>query len=144
MEIKNSVECWVYHYKMKKFLMLSIKNGEEILWQPVIGDVVGEEKPLIATKRAVQKEVQLKVNVTKTFYLCKQQVKKNSVPIISKNVYLTLTDNSSISISDKYLESQWLTVEEVKGLLHYKQNQENFEKVLAYLKSLKLMSFDRN
>ncbi|MGX7418116.1 hypothetical protein ACWOFR_04855 [Carnobacterium gallinarum] len=144
MEIKNSIECWIYHYKMKKFLMLSIEEENTLFWKPVSGDVVGDETPLVATKRAVQKEIQLKVNVTKTFYLCKQQLKKESAPVINKNVYVSLTDIQSVSISKSYLESKWLTADEVKALPFYKKNQENFEKVQAYLKSLKLMSFDRN
>ncbi len=136
MNIKQSIECWIFSREQDSFLLLKCPETErhKAYWQPVTGGIEKNESKSSACLREVQEETGLKINssdivkLIDTFKVYREKIE------LHKTVFVVILDNATVKISDEHISFKWEIPEMVEQMLLWGSNKTTFGMVMSYLK----------
>lgn len=141
MHTKQSIECWLFHQILRKFLLLRCPatHRHPEYWQPITGGVWHREPLLQACVREVREETGIVLATSDIVVI--QEDFHVFVPEydleVRKPIFTATTAIERIAISDEHLAYQWVAPEQVPETLFWESNRISFAAVKAfYLTSL--------
>ena len=125
--IRQSIEAWIYHPEYGEILLLKVENEKVSFWQPITGGIESGESPEEACLREIKEETGLLLACSSLTGLGNFIVKIDEHLTIHKNLFLVLTEQKEIQISDEHVGAQWVALDKVSSQLYWPSNQATFE-----------------
>lgn len=125
--MRQSIEAWIYHPEEREILLLKVENEKVSFWQPITGGIESGESPEEACLREIKEETGLVLHRSNLTSLGDFAVKIDENLSIHKNLFLALTEQKDIQISDEHVGAQWVALDKVSSQLYWPSNQATFE-----------------
>lgn len=125
--MRQSIEAWIYHPEEREILLLKVENEKVSFWQPITGGIESGESPEEACLREIKEETGLLLHRSNLTGLGDFMVKIDDNLSIHKNLFLVLTEQKDIQISDEHVGAQWVALDKVSSQLYWPSNQATFE-----------------
>lgn len=125
--MRQSIEAWLYHPEDREILLLKVENETVSFWQPITGGIESGESPEEACLREIKEETDLLLACPNLTSLGDFTVKIDENLSIHKNLFLVLTEQKAIQISDEHVGAQWVALDKVSSQLYWPSNQATFE-----------------
>ena len=127
--MKQSIEAWIFHTEDREILLLKVENEKVSFWQPITGGIESGESPEEACLREIKEETGLLLACSNLTDLGDLTVKIDENLSIHKNLFLVLTEQKDIQISDEHVGAQWVALDKVSSQLYWPSNQATFEMI---------------
>lgn len=127
--MRQSIEAWIYHPEEREILLLKVEDKKVSFWQPITGGIESGESPEEACLREIKEETGLVLHRSNLTSLGDLTVKIDENLTIHKNLFLVLTDQKEIQISDEHVGAQWVALDKVSSQLYWPSNQATFEMI---------------
>ena len=127
--MKQSIEAWIYHPEDREILLLKVEDEKVSFWQPITGGIESGESPEEACLREIKEETGLLLACSNLTSLGDFTIKIDENLTIHKNLFLALTEQKVIQISDEHVGAQWIALEKVSSQLYWPSNQATFEMI---------------
>jgi len=125
--MRQSIEAWIYHPEEREILLLKVEAEKVSFWQPITGGIESGESPEEACLREIKEETGLLLACSNLTSLGDFMVKIDENLPIHKNLFLVLTEQKAIQISDEHVGAQWVALDKVSSQLYWPSNQATFE-----------------
>ena len=125
--MRQSIEAWIYHPEDGEILLLKVEAEKVSFWQPITGGIESGESPEEACLREIKEETGLLLDCSNLISLGDFTVKIDENLSIHKNLFLVLTEQKAIQISDEHVDAQWVALDKVSSQLYWPSNQATFE-----------------
>ena len=125
--MKQSIEAWIFHTEDREILLLKVEDETVSFWQPITGGIESGESPEEACLREIKEETGLLLACSNLTSLGDFTVKIDENLSIHKNLFLVLTEQKAIQISDEHVDAQWVALDKVSSQLYWPSNQATFE-----------------
>ena len=125
--MRQSIEAWIYHPEDGEILLLKVEDETVSFWQPITGGIESGESPEEACLREIKEETGLLLHRSNLTSLGDFMVKIDENLTIHKNLFLVLTEQKAIQISDEHVGAQWVALDKVSSQLYWPSNQATFE-----------------
>ena len=125
--MRQSIEAWIYHPEDGEILLLKVEAEKVSFWQPITGRIESGESPEEACLREIKEETGLILACSNLTGLGNFTVKIDENLTIHKNLFLVLTEQKAIQISDEHVGAQWVALDKVSSQLYWPSNQATFE-----------------
>ncbi|QLB50386.1 NUDIX hydrolase [Streptococcus sanguinis] len=125
--IRQSIEAWIYHPEEREILLLKVEDEKVFFWQPITGGIERGESPEEACLREIKEETGLLLACSSLTGLGDFMVKIDENLTIHKNLFLVLTEQKEIQLSDEHVGAQWVALDKVSSQLYWPSNQATFE-----------------
>ena len=125
--MRQSIEAWIYHPEEREILLLKVEDEKFSFWQPITGGIESGESPEEACLREIKEETGLVLPCSNLTSLGDFMVKIDENLTIHKNLFLVLTEQKEIQISDEHVGAQWIALDKVSSQLYWPSNQATFE-----------------
>ena len=125
--MRQSIEAWIYHPEDGEILLLKVEAEKVSFWQPITGGIESGESPEEACLREIKEETGLLLHRSNLTELGNFTVKIDENLSIHKNLFLVLTEQKEIQISDEHVGAQWVALDKVSSQLYWPSNQATFE-----------------
>ena len=125
--IRQSIEAWLYHPEDREILLLKVENETVSFWQPITGGIESGESPEESCLLEIKEETGLVLDCSNLTSLGDFMVKIDEHLTIHKNLFLVLTEQKEIQISDEHVGAQWVALDKVSSQLYWPSNQATFE-----------------
>ena len=125
--MRQSIEAWIYHPEEREILLLKVEDEKFSFWQPITGGIESGESPEEACLREIKEETGLVLACSNLTSLGDFTVKIDDNLSIHKNLFLVLTEQKEIQISDEHVGAQWVALDKVSSQLYWPSNQATFE-----------------
>lgn len=125
--MRQSIEAWIYHPEEREILLLKVEDETVSFWQPITGGIESGESPEEACLREIKEETGLVLHRSNLTSLGDFMVKIDENLSIHKNLFLVLTEQKDIQISDEHVGAQWVALDKVSSQLYWPSNQATFE-----------------
>ena len=125
--MKQSIEAWIFHTEDREILLLKVEDETVSFWQPITGGIESGESPEEACLREIKEETGLLLHRSNLMELGNFTVKIDENLSIHKNLFLVLTEQKEIQISDEHVGAQWVALDKVSSQLYWPSNQATFE-----------------
>ena len=125
--MRQSIEAWIYHPEEREILLLKVEDEKFSFWQPITGGIESGESPEEACLREIKEETGLLLHRSNLTSLGDFMVKIDENLTIHKNLFLVLTEQKDIQISDEHVGAQWVALDKVSSQLYWPSNQATFE-----------------
>ncbi|MFS9027815.1 NUDIX domain-containing protein [Streptococcus cristatus] len=125
--MRQSIEAWIYHPEEREILLLKVEDETVSFWQPITGGIESGESPEEACLREIKEETGLLLHRSNLTGLGNFTVKIDEHLTIHKNLFLVLTEQKEIQISDEHVGAQWVALDKVSSQLYWPSNQATFE-----------------
>ena len=125
--MRQSIEAWIYHPEEREILLLKVEDEKFSFWQPITGGIESGESPEEACLREIKEETGLLLACSNLTSLGDFMVKIDENLSIHKNLFLVLTEQKDIQISDEHVGAQWVALDKVSSQLYWPSNQATFE-----------------
>ena len=125
--MRRSIEAWIYHPEDREILLLKVEDEKVSFWQPITGGIESGESPEEACLREIKEETGLLLDCSNLTSLGDFTVKIDENLTIHKNLFLVLTEQKAIQISDEHVGAQWVALDKVSSQLYWPSNQATFE-----------------
>ena len=125
--MRQSIEAWIYHPEDGEILLLKVEDEKVSFWQPITGGIESGESPEEACLREIKEETGLLLACSNLTSLGDFTVKIDENLTIHKNLFLVLTEQKEIRISDEHVGAQWVALDKVSSQLYWPSNQATFE-----------------
>ena len=125
--MRQSIEAWIYHPEDREILLLKVEDEPVSFWQPITGGIESGESPEEACLREIKEETGLLLHRSNLMELGNFTVKIDENLTIHKDLFLVLTEQKDIQISDEHVGSQWVALDKVSSQLYWPSNQATFE-----------------
>ena len=125
--MRQSIEAWIYHPEEREILLLKVEDETVSFWQPITGGIESGESPEEACLREIKEETGLVLHRSNLTSLGDFMVKIDENLSIHKNLFLVLTEQKDIQISDEHVGAQWVVLDKVSSQLYWPSNQATFE-----------------
>ena len=125
--MRQSIEAWIYHPEDGEILLLKVEAEKVSFWQPITGGIESGESPEEACLREIKEETGLLLDCSNLTGLGNFTVKIDENLTIHKNLFLVLTEQKAIQISDEHVGAQWVALDKVSSQLYWPSNQATFE-----------------
>ena len=125
--IRQSIEAWIYHPEEREILLLKVEAEKVSFWQPITGGIESGESPEEACLREIKEETGLLLACSNLTSLGDITVKIDENLSIHKNLFLVLTEQKEIQLSDEHVGAQWVALDKVSSQLYWPSNQATFE-----------------
>ena len=110
-------------------MLLKVENEKVSFWQPITGGIESGESPEEACIREIKEETGLVLACSNLTGLGDFMVKIDENLSIHKNLFLVLTEQKDIQISDEHVGAQWIALDKVSSQLYWPSNQATFEMI---------------
>ena len=127
--MRQSIEAWIYRPEDREILLLKVENETVSFWQPITGGIESGESPEEACLREIKEETGLLLDCSNLISLGDFTVKIDENLSIHKNLFLVLTEQKAIQISDEHVDAQWVALDKVSSQLYWPSNQATFEMI---------------
>ena len=127
--MRQSIEAWIYHPEEREILLLKVEDEKFSFWQPITGGIESGESPEEACLREIKEETGLLLACSNLTSLGDFMVKIDENLSIHKNLFLVLTEQKEIQISDEHVGAQWVALDKVSSQLYWPSNQATFEMI---------------
>ena len=127
--MRRSIEAWIYHPEDREILLLKVEDEKVSFWQPITGGIESGESPEEACLREIKEETGLLLHRSNLMELGNFTVKIDENLTIHKNLFLVLTEQKEIQISDEHVGAQWVALDKVSSQLYWPSNQATFEMI---------------
>jgi len=127
--MRQSIEAWIYHPEDGEILLLKVEAEKVSFWQPITGGIESGESPEEACLREIKEETGLVLACSNLTGLGNFTVKIDENLTIHKNLFLVLTEQKAIQISDEHVGAQWVALDKVSSQLYWPSNQATFEMI---------------
>ena len=127
--MKQSIEAWIFHTEDREILLLKVEDETVSFWQPITGGIESGESPEEACLREIKEETGLLLHRSNLMELGNFTVKIDENLSIHKNLFLVLTEQKEIQISDEHVGAQWVALDKVSSQLYWPSNQATFEMI---------------
>ena len=127
--MRQSIEAWIYHPEEREILLLKVENEKVSFWQPITGGIESGESPEEACLREIKEETGLVLHRSNLTSFGDFMVKIDENLSIHKNLFLALTEQKDIQISDEHVGAQWVALDKVSSQLYWPSNQATFEMI---------------
>lgn len=127
--MRQSIEAWIYHPEDGEILLLKVEAEKVSFWQPITGGIESGESPEEACLREIKEETGLLLHRSNLTSLGDFTVKIDENLTIHKNLFLVLTEQKDIQISDEHVGAQWIALDKVSSQLYWPSNQATFEMI---------------
>ena len=127
--MRQSIEAWIYHPEDREILLLKVEDEKVSFWQPITGGIESDESPEEACLREIKEETGLVLPCSNLTSLGDFMVKIDENLTIHKNLFLVLTEQKEIRISDEHVGAQWVALDKVSSQLYWPSNQATFEMI---------------
>ena len=131
--MRRSIEAWICHPEEREILLLKVQNETVSFWQPITGGIESGESPEEACLREIKEETGLLLACPNLTSLGDFTVKIDENLTIHKNLFLVLTEQKAIQISDEHVDAQWVALDKVSSQLYWPSNQTTFEIIFEKL-----------
>ena len=131
--IRQSIEAWIYHPEDGEILLLRVEDEKVSFWQPITGGIESGESTEEACLREIKEEIGLLLACSNLTGLGDFTVKIDENLSIHKNLFLVLTEQKDIQISDEHVGAQWIALEKVSSQLYWPSNQATFDIIIEKL-----------
>ena len=131
--MRQSIEAWIYHPEDQEILLLKVENESVSFWQPITGGIESGESTEEACLREIKEEIGLLLACSNLTGLGDFTVKIDENLSIHKNLFLVLTEQKDIQISDEHVGAQWIALEKVSSQLYWPSNQATFDIIIEKL-----------
>ena len=125
--MRQSIEAWIFRPEDGEILLLKVEAEKVSFWQPITGGIESGESPEEACLREIKEETGLLLHRSNLMELGNFTVKIDENLSIHKNLFLVLTEQKEIQISDEHVGSQWVALDKVSSQLYWPSNQATFE-----------------
>ena len=125
--MRQSIEAWIYHPEEREILLLKVEDEKVSFCQPITGGIESGESPEEACLREIKEETGLLLHRSNLTSLGDFTVKIDDNLSIHKNLFLVLTEQKEIQISDEHVGAQWVALDKVSSQLYWPSNQATFE-----------------
>lgn len=125
--MRQSIEAWIYRPEDREILLLKVENETVSFWQLITGGIESGESPEEACLREIKEETGLLLDCSNLISLGDFTVKIDENLSIHKNLFLVLTEQKAIQISDEHVDAQWVALDKVSSQLYWPSNQATFE-----------------
>ena len=125
--MRQSIEAWIYHPEEREILLLKVENEKVSFWQPITGGIESGESSEEACLREIKEETGLVLSRSNLTGLGDFTAKIDEHLTIHKNLFLVLTEQKEIQISDEHVGAQWVALDKVSSQLYWPSNQATFE-----------------
>ena len=125
--MRQSIEAWIFRPEDGEILLLKVEAEKVSFWQPITGGIESGESPEEACLREIKEETGLVLHRSNLTSLGDFMVKIDENLSIHKNLFLALTEQKDIQISDEHVGSQWVALDKVSSQLYWPSNQATFE-----------------
>ena len=125
--MRQSIEAWIYHPEEREILLLKVEAEKVSFWQPITGGIESGESPEEACLREIKEETGLLLACSNLTSLGDITVKIDENLSIHKNLFLVLTEQKEIQLSDEHVGAQWVALDKVSSQLYWPSNQATFE-----------------
>lgn len=125
--MRQSIEAWIYHPEEREILLLKVEDEKFSFWQPITGGIESGESPEEACLREIKEETGLLLACSNLTSLGDFMVKIDENLTIHKTLFLVLTEQKEIQISDEHVGAQWVALDKVSSQLYWPSNQATFE-----------------
>ena len=125
--IRQSIEAWIFRPEDGEILLLKVEAEKVSFWQPITGGMERGESPEEACLREIKEETGLLLHRSNLTGLGDFMVKIDDNLSIHKNLFLVLTEQKEIQISDEHVGAQWVALDKVSSQLYWPSNQATFE-----------------
>ena len=125
--MRQSIEAWIYHPEDGEILLLKVEAEKVSFWQPITGGIESGESPEEACLREIKEETGLLLACSSLTSLGDFTVKIDENLTIHKDLFLVLTEQKEIRISDEHVGAQWIALDKVSSQLYWPSNQATFE-----------------
>ena len=125
--MRQSIEAWIYHPEDGEILLLKVEDEKVSFWQPITGGIESGESPEEACLREIKEETGLILACSNLTGLGNFTVKIDENLTIHKTLFLVLTEQKEIQISDEHVGAQWVALDKVSSQLYWPSNQATFE-----------------
>ena len=125
--MRQSIEAWIYHPEDREILLLKVEDEKVSFWQPITGGIESDESPEEACLREIKEETGLVLPCSNLTSLGDFMVKIDENLTIHKNLFLVLTEQKEIQISDEHVVAQWIALDKFSSQLYWPSNQATFE-----------------
>ena len=125
--MRQSIEAWIYHPEDREIFLLKVEDETVSFWQPITGGIESGESPEEACLREIKEETGLLLHRSNLTSLGDFTVKIDENLSIHKNLFLVLTEQKDIQLSDEHVGAQWVALDKVSSQLYWPSNQETFE-----------------
>lgn len=125
--MRQSIEAWIYHPEEREILLLKVEDEKVSFWQPITGGIERGESPEEACLREIKEETGLVLHRSNLTSFGDFMVKIDENLSIHKNLFLALTEQKDIQISDEHVGAQWVALDKVSSQLYWPSNQATFE-----------------
>ena len=125
--MRQSIEAWIYHPEEREILLLKVEAEKVSFWQPITGGIESGESPEEACLREIKEETGLLLAYSNLTSLGDFMVKIDENLTIHKNLFLVLTEQKEIQLSDEHVGAQWVALDKVSSQLYWPSNQATFE-----------------
>ena len=127
--MRQSIEAWIYHPEEREILLLKVEDEKFSFWQPITGGIESGESPEEACLREIKEETGMLLACSSLTTLGDFTVKIDENLTIHKNLFLVLTEQKEIQISDEHVRAQWVALDKVSSQLYWPSNQATFEMI---------------
>ena len=125
--MRQSIEAWIFRPEDGEILLLKVEAEKVSFWQPITGGIESGESPEEACLREIKEETGLLLDCSNLISLGDFTVKIDENLSIHKNLFLVLTEQKAIQISDEHVDAQWVALDKVSSQLYWPSNQATFE-----------------
>lgn len=131
--MRQSIEAWIYHPEEREILLLKVEDEKVSFWQPITGGIERGESPEEACLREIKEETGLVLDCSNLTALGDFTVKIDENLSIHKDLFLVLTEQKDIQISDEHVGAQWVALDKVSSQLYWPSNQATFDIIIEKL-----------
>ena len=125
--MRQSIEAWIFRPEDGEILLLKVEAEKVSFWQPITGGIESGESPEEACLREIKEETGLLLHRSNLTSLGDFMVMIDENLSIHKNLFLVLTEQKEIQISDEHVGAQWVALDKVSSQLYWPSNQATFE-----------------
>lgn len=125
--MRQSIEAWIFHPEDREILLLKVEDEKVSFWQPITGGIESGESPEEACLREIKEETGLVLDCSNLTGLGNFTVKIDENLSIHKDLFLVLTEQKGIQVSDEHVGAQWVALDKVSSQLYWPSNQATFE-----------------
>ena len=131
--MRQSIEAWIFHPEDREILLLKVEDEKVSFWQPITGGIESGESPEEACLREIKEETGLVLHRSNLTSFGDFMVKIDENLSIHKNLFLALTEQKDIQISDEHVGAQWVALDKVSSQLYWPSNQATFDIIIEKL-----------